>query len=64
MKLTDLASGDPTTGFSTRFSADATESEVAVDGGEEGETRTKLEDNPLEIMDTGSTGDGGIIVVG
>ena len=64
VKLTDLASGDPTTGYSTRFSADATESEVAVVGGEEGETRTKLEDNPLEIMDTVSTGDGGIYVVG
>ncbi|MAK65160.1 MAG: hypothetical protein CMF75_10555 [Maricaulis sp.] len=64
VKLTDLASGDPTTGYSTRFSADATESEVAVPGGEDGETRIKLEDNPLEIADTVAAADGGIYVVG
>lgn len=64
VKLTDLASGDPATGYSTRFSADPTASEVKVIGGEEGETRTKLEDNPLEIADTAAAADGGIYVVG
>jgi hypothetical protein len=64
VKLTDLASGDPATGYSTRFSADPTASEVKVVGGEEGETRTKLEDNPLEIADTAAAADGGIYVVG
>lgn len=64
VKLTDLASGDPATGYSTRFSADPTATEVKVVGGEEGETRTKLEDNPLEIADTAAAADGGIYVVG
>ncbi|MBI75444.1 MAG: hypothetical protein CMH94_07555 [Oceanicaulis sp.] len=64
VKLTDLASGDPSIGYSTRFSADPTKSEVDIVGGEEGETRTKLVDNPLEIQATAAAIDGGIFVVG
>ncbi len=64
VKLTDLASGTPQTGYTTRFSADPTTSEVAVVGGEEGETRVKQEDNPLEIHATTASADGGIFVVG
>ena len=64
VKLTDLASGDPQIGYSTRFSADSTETEVAVVGSEDGETRIKLEDNPLEIQATAAAVDGGIFVVG
>jgi hypothetical protein len=64
VKLTDLASGDPQTGYTTRFSADPNETEVAVVGGEEGETRIKQEDNPLEIHATTASTDGGIFVVG
>ncbi|MBO6765305.1 hypothetical protein [Maricaulis sp.] len=64
VKLTDLASGDPSIGYSTRFSADPTKSEVDVVGGEDGETRTKLVDNPLEIQATAAAADGGIFVVG
>ncbi|RKR00163.1 outer membrane protein assembly factor BamB [Maricaulis maris] len=64
VKLTDLASGDPQTDYSTRFSADPNETEVAVVGGEEGETRIKQEDNPLEIHATVASNDGGIFVVG
>ncbi|MHA6287056.1 hypothetical protein [Maricaulis sp. CAU 1757] len=64
VKLTDLASGNPTTGFTTRFSADPTSSEVAVPGAEDGETRTKQVDNPLEIQATAAGADGGIYVVG
>ncbi|WP_417485977.1 hypothetical protein [Maricaulis sp.] len=64
VKLTDLASGTPQTGYTTRFSADPSTSEVAVVGGEEGETRIKQEDNPLEIHATTASADGGIFVVG
>lgn len=64
IKLTDLASGTPQTGYTTRFSADPNETEVAVVGGEEGETRIKQEDNPLEIKATVASSDGGIFVVG
>ena len=64
VKLTDLASGDPQVGYSTRFSADPTVSEVAVIGSEDGETRIKQVDNPLEIQGTAAASDGGIYVVG
>lgn len=64
VKLTDLASGTPQTGYTTRFSADPKTSEVAVVGGEEGETRIKQEDNPLEIHATTASADGGVFVVG
>ena len=64
VKLTDLASGTPTTDYSTRFSADPNETEVEVVGSEDGETRLKLEDNPLEIQATAAAADGGIFVVG
>ena len=64
VKLTDLASGDPSVGYSTRFSADPDKTEVAVAGAEDGETRTKFEDNPLEIQATAAAVDGGIFVVG
>lgn len=64
VKLTDLASGDPTVGASSRWEADATTSEVDVVGGEDGETRTKTESNPLEIHASAASADGGIYVVG
>jgi hypothetical protein len=64
VKLTDLASGDPQVGYSTRFSADPSESEVEVIGSEDGETRIKQVDNPLEIQSTAAASDGGIFVVG
>jgi len=64
VKLTDLASGDPQVGYSTRFSADPTETEVEVIGSEDGETRIKQVDNPLEIQATAAAADGGIFVVG
>lgn len=64
VKLKDLASGDPQVGYSTRFGADPTETEVDVIGSEDGETRIKQVDNPLEIQATAAAADGGIFVVG
>ena len=64
VKLTDLASGDPTTEFSTRWEADPTSEEVAVPGGEEGETRNKDTANPLEIRASAAAADGGVFVLG
>lgn len=64
VKLSDIASGDPTFELSRRFDADPTTTEVAVVGSEDGETRTKEESNPLEIHATAAAVDGGLFVVG
>lgn len=64
VKLTDIATGTPTIEVSTRFSADPTISEVEVVGSDDGETRQKAEDNPLEIQASANAADGGIYVVG
>lgn len=63
-KYTDIASGSPTRLFSTRFEADPTVSEVEVPGGEDDETRTKTESNPLEIRASAAAADGGVYVLG
>ncbi len=64
VKLTDLAAATPTTAFTTRLEANPDTSEVAVVGGEDGETRTKEETNPLEIMASATAIDGSVFVVG
>ena len=64
VKLTDLGAAAPTTAFSTRLEAASDTSQVAVVGGEDGETRTKEEVNPLEITSSATAADGSVFVVG
>ena len=66
-KYVDIANGGEAA-FMRRIDADGsvTTSDVAVPGGEEGETetRTKTESNPLRILDSVQGADGGLYVVG
>ena len=66
-KYVDIANGGEAA-FMRRIDADGsvTTTDVAVPGGEEGETetRTKTESNPLRILDSVQGADGGLYVVG
>ncbi|WP_430430359.1 hypothetical protein [Oceanicaulis sp.] len=66
-KYVDIANGGEAA-FMRRIDADGsvTTSDVAVPGGEEGETetRTKTASNPLRILDSVQGADGGLYVVG
>ena len=64
VKLTDLALASPTTAYAERFDAEANVTEVAIAGGEDDETHTKTEFNPLEILSSATAADGSMIVVG
>ena len=64
VKLTDLGAAAPTTAFSTRLEAAPDTTQVAVVGGEDGETRTKEVINPLEIKSSATAADGSVFVVG
>lgn len=64
VKLTGLGNADPTTAFSTRLDADPETSDVAVVGGEDGETRTKQVPNPLEVTASATAADGSLFIVG
>ncbi|MBI1237181.1 MAG: hypothetical protein GC188_10910 [Alphaproteobacteria bacterium] len=61
VKLTDLASGTPTSEFSRRLEAGADEITTVKDDGTE---KTTTESNPLEIADTALGADGALYVLG
>ncbi len=63
-KFTDLSNTDPTMEATARLEAEASVTEIALPGGEDGETYTDEENNPLEIHASVADPSGGLLVVG